>query len=269
MRSRRTLQNKLYNVLASSKFRSQLFSESFVSVMLELTPEVLSILKEHTTVFSKYLSCYIHALNKFIGFLRKVSSLRFERTVLIKYVKKLRFINDSLTTYNFEAEFPDPSNTSLHEGVKPLASFFLKSIELLDLLNYFLTQPLQKEIISKTLNSDLNLSEECIVAIEDTYNHFVKFAQWMIESLQIENTFFQIEVVQFTRKCAIEDGVDLENTDNIFLQQVVPVADTEEYEVIAEEWAHILADKTVQLETKFNENVINWQNKFDKKKEDK
>lgn len=237
--------------------------------MLELTPEVLGILKGHTTVFSKYLSCYIHTLNKFIGFLRKVSSLRFERTALIKYVKKLRFINDSLTAYNFDAEFSDPYNTHLDEAVKPLASFLLKSIELLDLLNYFLTQPLQKEIISKTLNNELTLSEECIVAVEDTYNHFVKFAQWMIESLQIENTFFQIEVVQFTRKCAIEDGIDLENTDNIFLQEVVPVADTEEYEVIAEEWAHILDDKTLNLEAKFNENVINWQNKFDKKKEDK
>lgn len=237
--------------------------------MLDVTPEVIKIFKEHVAVFSKYLSCYIHALNKFIGFLRKVSSLRFERTVLIKYVKKLRFLNDSLTSYSFDSEFPNTSNTSLGEAVKPLAAFLLKGIELLDLLNYFLTQPLQKEIISKTLNSDLNLSEECIVTIEDTYNHFVKFAQWMIESLQIENSFYQIEVVQFTRKCAIEDGVDLENTDNIFLQQVVPVTDTEEYEVIAEEWAHILTDKTLQLEIKFNENVVNWQNKFEKKKDEK
>lgn len=238
--------------------------------MLEATEEVLKILGQHIEVFSKYLSCYIHALNKFIGFLRKVSSLRFERTVLIKYVKKLRFINDSLTCYTFADENSLViQHGQLQDAVKPLASFLLKSIELLDLLNYFLTQPLQKEIISKTLNNDLNLSEECVVSIEDTYNHFVKFAQWMVESLQIENTFFQIEVVQFTKKCAVEDGVDLENTDNIFLQQVVPVADTEEYESIAEEWAHILTEKTLQLEDSFNENVTNWQTKFEKKKEEK
>lgn len=238
--------------------------------MLEASEDVLKILQQHIDVFSKYLSCYIHALNKFIGFLRKVSSLRFERTVLIKYVKKLRFINDSLTGYNFADEHVLVQQQGrLHDAVKPLASFLLKSIELLDLLNYFLTQPLQKEIISKTLNTDLNLSEECVVAIEVTYNHFVKFAQWMIESLQIESTFFQIEVVQFTKKCAIEDGVDMENTDNIFLQQVVPVVDTEEYEGIAEEWAHILAEKTLQLEESFNENVTNWQTKFEKKKEEK
>lgn len=233
------------------------------------SPAIVGNLHEISNIISKYLSDYVHFLNKFIGHLRRVSSLRFERTTLIKYVKKLRFLNDVLNSYDILQDLEVNEKTDLTDVIKPLASFYLKCMELLDILNFYLTQPLQKEILSKTLNSDLNLPDECIFAIEDTYNHFVKFTQWMVESLNIDNPLLQIEVVQFTRKCAIEDNIDMDDTNDIFLQEVVPVTDAEEYDHLSKEWASVLHSKMATLENDFNDVLAEWQNKFEKKKDSK
>lgn len=231
------------------------------------SPAIVNTLHEISNIISKYLSNYVHFLNKFIGHLRRVSSLRFERTTLIKYVKKLRFFNDVLNSYDIFEDLEE--DTVLVEIIKPLASFYLKCMELLDVLNFYLTQPLQKEILSKTLNSDLNLPNECVFAIEDAYNHFIKFTQWMVESLMIDNPLLQIEVVQFTIKCAIEDNVDMDDTNDIFLQEVVPVVDAEEYDHLSKEWALLLYRKMATLEGDFNDVLANWQSKFEKKKDPK
>lgn len=230
-------------------------------------PAIVDTLQKISNIISKYLSNYVHFLNKFIGHLRRVSSLRFERTTLIKYVKKLRFFNDVLNSYDIFEDLEE--NTPLVDIIKPLASFYLKCMELLDVLNFYLTQPLQKEILSKTLNSDLNLPNECVFAIEDAYNHFIKFTQWMVESLMIVNPLLQIEVVQFTIKCAIEDNVDMDDTNDIFLQEVVPVVDAEEYDHLSKEWALLLYRKMATLENDFNDVLANWQSKFEKKKDPK
>lgn len=222
-------------------------------------------LRQISDIFSKYISSYVHFLNKFIGHLRRVASLRFERTTLIKFVKKLRFLNEALIKYDISGRITDFDGLEFAKTIEPLASFYLKCIEMFDILNFYLTQPLQKEIISKTLNSDLNLSDGCIFAIEDTYNHFVKFTQWMIESLQIEDPLLQIEVVQFARKCAVEDNIDIDETGDIFLQEVVPVTDAEEYDQLSSEWALVLQDKLATLETQFDDVMARWQDKFDRK----
>lgn len=220
-------------------------------------------------MFSRYMSNYVHFLNKFIGHLRRVSSLRFERTTLIKFVKKMRFLNESLISYDTTTGIIDPSDGDFKKANLPLASFCLKCLELLDILNFYLTQPLQKEIISKTLNSDLALSEDCIAGIEDTYNHFVKFAQWSIESLGIDDPLMHIEVVQFARKCAIEDNVDLDETGDIFLQEVETVSDGEELAQLSGEWVSVLEEKLDTLEAYYDETMSHWHEKFDRKKDTK
>lgn len=231
------------------------------------TNGIVNNLHEVSKIFGKYISSYVHFLNKFIGHLRRVATLRFERTTLIKYVKKLRFFHDAISAYEIYQEIKVDGQTPLVEAVMPMASFYLKVIEMLDILNFYLTQPLQKEILSKTLNYDLTLPEESIVAIEDTYNHLVKFTQWMVESLEVENPFFQIEVVQFARKCAIEDNVDLDSTNDIFLQEVAPVEDSKEYDALSKEWSLLLEEKVESLDIQFNHIVNDWSEKFDKKKE--
>lgn len=218
-------------------------------------------------VFSNYISNYVHFLNKFIGHLRRVASLRFERTTLIKFVKKLRFLNECLSSYNITGYLARFDEENYGVAVTPLASYYLKCIELFDMLDFYLTKPLQNEIISKTLNEDLCLSSECILAIDDTHNHFVKFTQWMIESLSIDDPLLQIEVVQFARKCAEADNVDLEETSNILLQEVEPVENAAEYEELSSKWASVLDLKLQALKENFDIEINAWQEKFDKKKE--
>ncbi|QLG72591.1 hypothetical protein HG535_0D02990 [Zygotorulaspora mrakii] len=233
------------------------------------TTGIVNNLHEICKVFAKYISDYIRFLNKFIGHLRKVATLRFERTTLIKYVKKLRFLHDTLTSYDVYSDINIDGETALANEILPMASFYLKIVELLDMLNFYLTQSLQKEIISKTLNNDLTLPEESISTIEDCYNHFVKFAEWMIESLDIGTPFLQIEVIQFAKKCAIEDNVDLESTNDIFLQEVAPVEDSEEYDNLSKEWSLLLEEKTLALDIHFVQILNHWSEKFDKKKDAK
>ena len=230
-----------------------------------LTPDLIQSFNQINDVLSVYISNYVHMLNKFIGILRKVSSLRFERNTLIKYVKKLRFFNDTLANYSF----PDSQlaeDQLLKEKVKELGAFYLKVLEILDILNYFLTQSLQSEIISKTLNQNLTLNDTAIVSIEETYNHFIKCVQWMMESLLIDDILLQIEVVQFSFRCAIEDEVDLEQTDDIFLQQVIPVESLQEYEDISFEWEQILSNLVNKLNVEFQSAVNKWQETSEKKK---
>lgn len=216
-------------------------------------------------LFSDYISSYVHFLNKFIGHLRRVASLRFERNTLIKFVKKLRFLNESLASYGISDRMAIYNENNFAEAVIPLASFYLKCIELFDILDFYLTKPLQNEIISKTLNKDLCLSDECIVAIDDTYNHFVKFTQWMVESLEIEDPLLQIEVVQFARKCAVADNVDIDETSNILLQEVEPVADAAEYEELSSKWASVLEAKLQALQATYDDEMGQWHDKLDKK----
>lgn len=206
---------------------------------------------------SNYISSYIDLLNKYIGYQRRVSTLRFERSTLIKYVKKLRFFNE----YLFELELE--KSGSLRETIAPLASFLIRYLELVDILNYYLTQSLKNEIISKTLNERLVLSNECIALIDNTYRHFVKFTQWMVESLEMTQQDLQIEVVQFARRCATEDGINVEESDDILLQEVAVVSDEEEYQHLLEEWSHLLMEKYLILHKSYDDTVSHWHEVFD------
>ncbi|QLL30551.1 hypothetical protein HG536_0A03690 [Torulaspora globosa] len=220
-------------------------------------------------MFTRYMSNYVHFLNKFIGHMRRVGSLRFERMTLIKFVKKLRFLHESLTNFEVGSGIIHPEDADLKTANVPLASFCLKCLELLDVLNFYLTQPLQKEIISKTLNSNLTLSEDCIAGIEDTYNHFVKYTQWTIEALGIDDPLLHIEVVQFARKCALEDNVNVEESSDIFLQEVETVEDAEEYGNLSMEWTNVLGSKLDTLQVYYDDVMMHWQDGFDRKKDTK
>ncbi|SMN18847.1 similar to Saccharomyces cerevisiae YKL130C SHE2 RNA-binding protein that binds specific mRNAs and interacts with She3p [Maudiozyma saulgeensis] len=233
----------------------------------QVTDEIINSLGKILQVYSDYLSSHIHILNKFISHMRRVSTLRFERTTLIKYVKKLRFFNDVLIEYDL-SQLPKYNDNigGLREGIKPIGMYLEKILETLDLMNFYLTQSLQKEIISKTLNEDLTLTESSIIAIDDTYNHFVKYTQWMIESLGIKNELLQLEVIKFALKCAEEDGTDMEETENIFLHQVMPVNDEYEYASITDQWASVLEGKLDVLKKEYSMLAEKWHEKFGKTK---
>ncbi|KAL3229019.1 SWI5-dependent HO expression protein 2 [Nakaseomyces bracarensis] len=235
---------------------------------IEATDGVVESMDKVAKIFSAYLSSYIHVLNKYINNLRRVTSLRNERAVMIKYVKKLRFYNDTLLSTdmrmlqaNYAGEAPD-----LAGNIETFIGYLVKVVETIDLVNYFLTQPLQKEIIAKTLNVDLAFPGTVVPIMEDTYNYFVKFTQWSAESLSIDNPFLAIEVVEFTLRCAEEDQDGLGDTDNIFLQEIIPVQSSEEYEQVAAQWADVLAEKLDILNAEYELITDQWHKLYNKTK---
>lgn len=243
--------------------------EEYGTGELVVTDDLQFAFESIIEAFSKYLSLYIHVLNRFINHLRRVGSLKYERTNLIKFVKKLRHFNDTLQMIQNniyeDAHVSDP----LEKSIVYMASNFVKLLEVIDLLNFIFTSSLQKEIISKTLNFDLTLCEECISSIEDTYKVFVKYTQWMVESIGVENPSIQLEVVSTALKYAAEDQEN-ENydgeTDNIFVQEIMEVEDSIEYLKLTHDWDIILRSHIKRLETEFDDAANKWQEKFGKKK---
>ncbi|SCU92411.1 LAFA_0F10242g1_1 [Lachancea sp. 'fantastica'] len=222
-------------------------------------------LQNASNAFSEYLNAYIEALNKYIGHQRRVSTLRFERATLIKHVKKLRFFNEQLVAMNLSQEERFQDN-SLELVVSSFGSFFIRCLEVIDLLNYYLTQALKNETISKTLNKDLVVSDPCIVVIENVYRHFVKFTQWMLEAINLHDATLTIEVLQFARKCAQEDGIDTEETSDILLQEVGIVEDTFEYTLLLEEWCMVLDGQHEDLTRAFDLETERWSQIFEQRK---
>ncbi|AET40499.1 She2p Ecym_6105 [Eremothecium cymbalariae DBVPG len=237
----------------------------FIMPQLQITETILELTEQVLQQQASYISRYIDFLNKYINYQRKVTTLRFERATLIKYVKKLRFLNDFL--YNYKPDFSTIGNP-LQNLVKPLGSFFIRYLEIIDLLNYYLTQSLRSETISKTLNQDLVLSPGSIAMVDKTYRVYVKFVQWFIESSSSVTTGdLTMEVVQFTRKCAMEDGIDLGETDDVLLQEVQLVTSSEEFEDLLDKWKQVLSFQCTDLDDTFNENVKHWSQLFDKRKD--
>ncbi|SCV00454.1 LAMI_0G05160g1_1 [Lachancea mirantina] len=226
---------------------------------LAISPEIAQLLTNAARRFSRYISLYVDVLNKYIGYQRRVSTLRFERATLIKYVKKLRFLNEHL----IDVEFSEWIGNDLASTAASLGTYLIRCLEILDLLNFYLTQSLRNETISKTLNENLVFSGECIVVMETTYQHYVKFTQWMLESLGLEDQDLTIEVIQFARKCAKEDEVDLEKTDDILLQEVDRVRDADEYHELLKEWDQVLLDRLQLLREDFDAESDRWQTFFE------
>lgn len=236
---------------------------------LVITEDIQFALGSILNTFSQYLSSQIHVLNKFISHLRRVGALTYERTNLIKFVKKLRYFNDCLQ-YSKNTIFQDTHiGDPLEAAVVPIASEFAKILEIMDLLKFVFTNSLQKEIISKTLNFDLTISDECIEVIEDTYKIFVKYTQWMLESIDAQTNLTCLEVVSSALKFAAEDQEDADNggeTDNIFVQEIIQVGNSVEYCTLTADWDKVLRAKLIGLEIQFENATANWQEKFAKKK---
>ncbi|CCH59720.1 hypothetical protein TBLA_0B09050 [Henningerozyma blattae CBS 6284] len=228
-----------------------------------LTEDILQAYEKSTLTFSKYLSSYVTVLNKYISVLGKASTLKNERSTLIKYVKKLRFFNDCIVRFDIREE---SANRNIQHLITIIGSFFIKYLEIIDLLNYFFTQSLQNEILTKTLNSKLLLPPSAIKSIEDSHNHFVKFAQWIIESINFDSSLLQLEVIQFNLRIAIEDKVDLADTDNIFLQEVIAVESEDEYVKLILQWTDILGEKVSTLNAQFHGASNQWQECVEPKK---
>ncbi|CAR22484.1 She2p [Lachancea thermotolerans CBS 6340] len=234
------------------------------NVTFPANENVLKSLQLAIQSYSNYLSSYIDALNKYISHQRRVSTLRFERATLIKYVKKLRFFNEELMSMDMVQQYR--GGNLIKTAVCSLASFFIRCLEVMDLLNYYLTQSLKNETISKTLNRDLVVSEDCVVFLESTYRHYVKFTQWMLEALDIHDATLTVEVLQFARKCAKEDGLDLEETDDILLQEVGVVSSASEYQELLDEWCLVLSEQYMGLTKAFEAETTRWSEIFEGRK---
>lgn len=231
---------------------------------LTTNDKVLNSLQSAAQSYSDYLCSYIDALNKYISHQRRVSTLRFERATLIKYVKKLRFFNEELARLDLIEYFS--GQASLRTVISSLASFFIRCLEVVDLLNYYLTQALKNETISKTLNRDLVVSESCVVFIENTYRHFVKFTQWMLEAVDIRDPTLTVEVLEFAKKCAREDGLDTEDTDDILLQEVGIVSNVSEYQHLLDEWCLVLSEQLATLTKTLEIESTRWSDVFEGRK---
>ncbi|QEU59369.1 She2 [Kluyveromyces lactis] len=225
-----------------------------------ISKEILDAVLQLVSTYSNYISRYVDYLNNLIAVQRRVSTLRFERMTLIKYVKKLRFMADVLHSWSFEGE-NDLIGKQLNEVIDPLGSYLIKVFEILDLLNFYITQPMRGETISKTLNEDLVVSEETIVCINDSYRIYIKGIQWLVESISERNgkcPHLALELIEFTRKCAIEDEVDFTASEDILLQDVAIVELEEEYVDLLHDWSAILVQKQTEMKELFSEDSKRW-----------
>lgn len=228
---------------------------------LLISKEILQSVDEIKKVYFTYISHYIDYLNGIISLQRRVSTLRFERMTLIKYVKKLRFLNEMLHSYNLEKHLVgEPLDTTMGK----FGSNLIKIMEILDLLNFYISQPLKGETISKTLNNDLVVSDETIETINDVYRIFIKCIQWMLEATgkHQEDPLSGIELIEFTKKCAIEDDVDFDEDGDILLQEVGLVESSAEYGNLLSDWALVLAEKEGSLNAMFTNDSKAWAAKF-------
>ncbi|EDO14749.1 hypothetical protein Kpol_297p10 [Vanderwaltozyma polyspora DSM 70294] len=180
-----------------------------------LTKDIENALKELIPLFKKYISVNVQLLNDYILVLKRASCLKNERIALIKFVKKLRFFSQSLHRTMFFDDLHSRKDDSLLHCVGIIGAYFVKCLETLDLLYFFLTKPLQTEILSKTLNEKLILKDSTVVNLEDTFSYFVKFTQWLLESLGLNDPLYQIEIIHFSVKYAVEEGIDIDDTEDI------------------------------------------------------
>ncbi|CDO95923.1 unnamed protein product [Kluyveromyces dobzhanskii CBS 2104] len=227
---------------------------------LAISEKILESVLELVSTYSHYISRYVDYLNSLIAVQRRASSLRFERVTLIKYVKKLRFMADALHNWSFD-DVNGLSGKQLKEVINPLGSYLIKVFEIVDLLNFYISQPMRGETISKTLNESLVVSEATIVCINDTYRIYIKGIQWLIESITEDNRrhpHLSMELIEFTRKCAIEDEVDFTASEDILLQDVALVESEDEYIELLHDWSLILMQKQAELWELFNNDSSKW-----------
>ncbi|CCH62725.1 hypothetical protein TBLA_0I00670 [Henningerozyma blattae CBS 6284] len=241
------------------KMSEIIISTSDLKLMKSQKPStnLQSSLSDNVRVFVHYIDCYVGFLNKYIGLLRRQQCLRFERSVVIKFVKKMRFVSNSLVEFRTKLDTNQlDESIDSEQLIVLIGSQYLKFIEILDLLTYYLTQPLSNETIIKTLNSNYIIPPECVTVFEDTNNHILKFIQWFLESININDSFLKSEVIQFALKWAREDEVDLEFTKNMFLQEIIQVDDIEEYEELLIDWTNILVEKVSSLRESFESTMV-------------
>ena len=229
------------------------------SINFVLNESLLESLQEMITAHSCYLSEYINLLNRYINFIKKVSSLKNERASLIKFVKKLRYLNNYYT-FNEKivvlAEDEQLEDIPLIPIIRRVCSYNIKVLEILDILNFQVTQSIKNEILSKTLNYNIIFDDQFVKIMEDTFRVFIKFNQWMFESLEITgcdmnalDSSLSIDLIDVATKCALDDGIDLEQSSDIILQQVETCSTEEEYLITMNEWIDIIKQNLQKFNT--------------------
>ncbi|OBA28743.1 hypothetical protein HANVADRAFT_51208 [Hanseniaspora valbyensis NRRL Y-1626] len=252
---------------------------------------------------SVYISTYIQLLNKYINLIKKVSSLKNERNLLIKFVKKLRFFNNY---YYFKELIYVPENIEKSEykilnqtfselsnnlqelqdekqllqqktfeqfhddGFKPnvsIGSILIrivtsntKLLELIEILNFIITNSLKNEIMSKTLNEKLLISDELNTTISHVYCIFIKFNQWIIEALKIDNSNgnLDIELLELVGKNDTNNNmhIKLSEDDELLLQEVDECVDISEFNTIIWQWCDVIRNLLKTFDNEI-ENALN------------
>ncbi|KAL6926105.1 hypothetical protein ACO0SA_002429 [Hanseniaspora valbyensis] len=252
---------------------------------------------------SVYISTYIQLLNKYINLIKKVSSLKNERNLLIKFVKKLRFFNNY---YYFKELIYVPENIEKSEykilnqtfselsinlqelqdekqllqqktieqfhddDFKPSVSIGSiltrivtsnsKLLELIEILNFIITNSLKNEIMSKTLNEKLLISDELNTTISHVYCIFIKFNQWMIEALKIDNSNgnLDIELLELVVKNDTNNNmhIKLSEDDELLLQEVDECVDISEFNTIIWQWCDVIRNLLKTFDNEI-ENALN------------
>lgn len=252
---------------------------------------------------SVYISTYIQLLNKYINLIKRVSTLKNERNLLIKFVKKLRFFNnyyyfkeliyvpETINKNEFkilESTFSEVSSNLQElqaekdliqkiaiealdeEGFQSGASVGsiltrivtsnCKLLEVIEILNFLLTNFLKNEINSKTLNEKLVLSEEINKTMSHVYCIFIKFNQWIIEALKLDNINgnLDIELLEMVIKNDVNSNINIQlsEDDALLLQEVDECVDVSEFSTIVWQWCDVIRSLLKNFDEEI-ENVLN------------
>ncbi|XBW37231.1 hypothetical protein QEN19_002814 [Hanseniaspora menglaensis] len=261
---------------------------------LETYNSISELLLSH----SVYISTYIQLLNKYINLIKKASSLKNERNLLIKFVKKLRFFNNY---YYFKELIYVPENLD-HSVFKILQTSFIESssnlqelqsekdllqqitienfqnenfkskvtletiltrvvlsnnklLEVIEILNFVITNTLKNEVMSKTLNENLTISDNLNKTMSHVYCIFVKFNQWITEALKLENSNGNMdnELLELVLRNETNNTGNniLSEDDELLLQEIDECQNVGEFNQIVWQWCDIIRN----LLRKFDEDI--------------
>lgn len=275
------------------------FDLSHSNIDLDTYNAISELLLSH----SVYISTYIQLLNKYINLIKRVSTLKNERNLLIKFVKKLRFFNNYYyfkeliyvpETVNkneykiLESNFSEissnlqelqaekdllqkiaigvldkegfQSGASIGSILNRIITSNCKLLEVIEILNFLLTNFLKNEIITKTLNDRLVLSEELNKTMSHVYCIFIKFNQWIIEALKLDNMNgnLDIELLELVIKNDANSNINIQlsEDDALLLQEVDECVDISEFSTIVWQWCDVIRSLLKRFDADI-ENVLN------------
>ncbi|KAL6949523.1 hypothetical protein ACO0OE_001616 [Hanseniaspora uvarum] len=160
-------------------------------------------------------------------------------------------------------------NASSNERVGPVLKRVIsqncKLLEVIEIANFMITSSFKQEILSKTMNSQLILSNKIIESISHIYCIFVKFNQWMVECLDLnkKNGDLDIELLELVLKNDLNENINIQvsEEDDLLLQGVDKCSNLPEFNHLAWEWCdvvrNLLKNFDTEIGTVLNNDALN------------